>query len=219
MYDPETAEIVTLDCHFPTCQECITVGQTEICATISTRAVLLALGSSHRNADIPAEASYTECYTYTKGRFDTLCYTEFLNSEGGLFDECFLNVNGEFCNSCRTGVCGEFDMDGLGRLDCSNIHGGNEWNFCQSGGGFDPPVSGDSAFLAFADRNLFAFDTCSSDPIVSWKPFEDHDQNVDYEAIPRGGYPTINAREYKQVSLERSLFVEIQYEPFEESSH
>ena len=179
MYDPVTAEIVTFDCHFPKCEKCILLGGTDLlCATISTRAMLTDLA---KHSDKPAEVSYTECFTYTKGRSDTLCYTEFLNSQGQLFNECFLDVNGEFCNSCRADMCEGSQVEGLSQLDCSNVEGGHEWNFCDSGGVFDPPVFGDSVFLAFADPSVFGFNKCTPDPVVAWKPFLDHEGNVDLQ--------------------------------------
>ena len=179
VHDPISDEVVTLDCHFPACEECVTLGRTDLCARISTHFTLSDVGSN--NGGKPAEVSYTECFTYTKGRSgDTLCYTEFMNPQGGLFEDCFLDVNGVFCDSCRTDSCEGSQVAGLSQLDCSNVNGGSRWDFCESGGVFDPPVAANSVFLAFADPGVFYFDMCSRDPILAWTPFFEHDGNVDY---------------------------------------
>ena len=72
--------------------------------------------------------------------------------------KCSLDVNGKQCNSCRIGFCSS-DVYGLSHLDCSNVWGGQKWDFCSESRGLDVPV-GDSLFWVFSNDNVFSFEMC-----------------------------------------------------------
>lgn len=156
-YDTIMDNIVTLECGFHDCEECVNKGRDEndqICATIETTSIFYDPGPER----IPVETSYTECLIYTRGRSDTMCYTEFIDQTGELFDECFFEVNGNFCNKCGISTCDRENTVGLGHLDCSNIEGGSKWDVCN--GTFRPSVQYDSLFFAFSDLRKIQSDGC-----------------------------------------------------------
>lgn len=167
---PDDLDTVTFDCYFPGCEECAERWSRDdlVCAELSTRTVVSNLDGENE----PYEVSYTECFTYTRGRSNTVCYTEFAHSQPSLNDEqCLLDVNGVHCNACQMGTCIS-DEDGmknvgLSKLDCSNIVGGYNWNLCNMNNGvFDIRISKESVLLAFADVKTFSFDKCFSNRII-----------------------------------------------------
>eukprot|EP00977_Amphora_coffeiformis_P006404 scaffold1362_cov163-Amphora_coffeaeformis.AAC.7 len=164
-HHPITPDTVTFNCYFPGCEECTNRWSRNdvVCAELSTRTVV----SNLEGGSEPYEVSYTECFTYTRGRSDTVCYTEFIDSQDSVYGEqCLLDVNGSRCNACLTGTCtndnelGRTNV-GLSELDCSNIADGDNWNLCDTSGGvFDFRVPKNSVFLAFSEAETFSFDRC-----------------------------------------------------------
>lgn len=163
LYDTTMETMVTLECAYPDCEHCVDIDNNDgsdgtrgqLCATRST-ATIFANGVP---GETPAEASHTECLAYTRGRSDTLCFTVFRDGNNGLLDECFFEVNGEYCNTCTVGECGvKKSVQGLQRLECSNVESGATWDVC--GRSFHPGVPTGSVFVAFSNMQQVPFDGC-----------------------------------------------------------
>jgi hypothetical protein len=104
-------------------------------------------------------SSTQSCTTYTSGVYDgtTICL------DGNLTESsCTVTVNDTVtCNSCEIATCGDDEDNIAPVVDCSNILGGDAWNFCT-----DVSISETSPFVAISDEP-YTFEECFDAPIES----------------------------------------------------
>jgi hypothetical protein len=133
-------DVYQVECRFADCLDCEIIQDVETCAVLIEGVDL--------NAETLTEEVFISCVDYESGIFDsTICVYE----KSGA-DNCTVTVNDVACNSCVFANCDDGFEDYS--VDCSNVAGGDVWNFCNA----DIPEA--SPFVAFGNNNLFFFDEC-----------------------------------------------------------
>jgi hypothetical protein len=132
--------VYQVECRFTDCLDCEIIQDVETCAVLIEGVDL--------NAETLTEEVFISCVDYESGFFDsTICVYEKIGA-----DSCTVTVNDVACNSCVFAACDDGFEDYS--VDCSNVAGGDVWNFCNA----DVPET--SPFVAFGNNNLFFFDEC-----------------------------------------------------------
>jgi hypothetical protein len=133
-------DVYQVICRFADCLDCEIIQDVETCAVLTEGVDL--------NTETLTEEVFISCVDYESGLFDsTICVFERSGS-----DSCTVTVDDVPCNSCVFAACDDGFEDYS--VDCSNVAGGDVWNFCNA----DIPKT--SPFVAFGDNNLFFFDEC-----------------------------------------------------------